>query len=174
MLSSTILFGAMLLQSLYGPKPDVPVAENGEAVTALSEEAPDTSENTPDVADQASGNDISSAANAESANAAINGTEQAAADSTPEDETPTATPPASAFIKLGSLNPDGSDRFLVTVNQNGGTLHQVELNFRDAKKRICYRDLATKGGYLGSFNTCLLYTSPSPRDATLSRMPSSA
>ena len=26
----------------------------------------------------------------------------------------------------------------------------------------------------GSFTTCLLYTSPSPRDATLSRMPSSA
>ena len=25
-----------------------------------------------------------------------------------------------------------------------------------------------------NFNTCLLYTSPSPRDATLSRMPSSA
>ena len=25
-----------------------------------------------------------------------------------------------------------------------------------------------------SFNSCLLYTSPSPRDATLSRMPSSA
>ena len=28
--------------------------------------------------------------------------------------------------------------------------------------------------YQQSFNTCLLYTSPSPRDATLSRMPSSA
>ena len=26
----------------------------------------------------------------------------------------------------------------------------------------------------GSVSTCLLYTSPSPRDATLSRMPSSA
>ena len=26
----------------------------------------------------------------------------------------------------------------------------------------------------GDFNACLLYTSPSPRDATLSRMPSSA
>ena len=51
------------------------------------------------------------------------------------------------------MNPDGSDRFLVTVNQNGGTLHQVELNFRDTKKQICFRDLATKGGYLGSFNT---------------------
>ena len=28
--------------------------------------------------------------------------------------------------------------------------------------------------YDTGFNTCLLYTSPSPRDATLSRMPSSA
>ena len=29
-------------------------------------------------------------------------------------------------------------------------------------------------GTPGHVNTCLLYTSPSPRDATLSRMPSSA
>ena len=29
-------------------------------------------------------------------------------------------------------------------------------------------------GYITSSKTCLLYTSPSPRDATLSRMPSSA
>ena len=28
--------------------------------------------------------------------------------------------------------------------------------------------------YMDDYNTCLLYTSPSPRDATLSRMPSSA
>ena len=28
--------------------------------------------------------------------------------------------------------------------------------------------------FTGEFNDCLLYTSPSPRDATLSRMPSSA
>ena len=33
-----------------------------------------------------------------------------------------------------------------------------------------WRDSLDKGGYAG----CLLYTSPSPRDATLSRMPSSA
>ena len=31
-----------------------------------------------------------------------------------------------------------------------------------------------KMSYKGTFGTCLLYTSPSPRDATLSRMPSSA
>ena len=30
------------------------------------------------------------------------------------------------------------------------------------------------GDIKGSFTSCLLYTSPSPRDATLSRMPSSA
>ena len=30
------------------------------------------------------------------------------------------------------------------------------------------------GFYRGLYNVCLLYTSPSPRDATLSRMPSSA
>ena len=29
-------------------------------------------------------------------------------------------------------------------------------------------------GYIGKNSDCLLYTSPSPRDATLSRMPSSA
>ena len=28
--------------------------------------------------------------------------------------------------------------------------------------------------YIGLYGACLLYTSPSPRDATLSRMPSSA
>ena len=28
--------------------------------------------------------------------------------------------------------------------------------------------------YVGGYQGCLLYTSPSPRDATLSRMPSSA
>ena len=32
----------------------------------------------------------------------------------------------------------------------------------------------SKGDSIGQFNICLLYTSPSPRDATLSRMPSSA
>ena len=34
--------------------------------------------------------------------------------------------------------------------------------------------LAPNAGALVEVNSCLLYTSPSPRDATLSRMPSSA
>ena len=35
-------------------------------------------------------------------------------------------------------------------------------------------DSTARGGFLIDRNSCLLYTSPSPRDATLSRMPSSA
>ena len=34
--------------------------------------------------------------------------------------------------------------------------------------------LAAMAGYTTNIYDCLLYTSPSPRDATLSRMPSSA
>ena len=38
-------------------------------------------------------------------------------------------------------------------------------------RRISVADI---DAFLASIDTCLLYTSPSPRDATLSRMPSSA
>ena len=38
-----------------------------------------------------------------------------------------------------------------------------------------YDDLINKlNAYQDNYSACLLYTSPSPRDATLSRMPSSA
>ena len=37
-----------------------------------------------------------------------------------------------------------------------------------------YQQLADIGRFNHGFRTCLLYTSPSPRDSTLSRMPSSA
>ena len=39
---------------------------------------------------------------------------------------------------------------------------------------ICYTTPILGDGFSATFNACLLYTSPSPRDATLSRMPSSA
>ena len=51
----------------------------------------------------------------------------------------------------------------------------IEVTFSSNKiieNRLEDSDYAIWGGY--SYNTCLLYTSPSPRDATLSRMPSSA
>ena len=36
------------------------------------------------------------------------------------------------------------------------------------------RRIIDSGGRVAQFNNCLLYTSPSPRDRTRSRMPSSA
>ena len=41
---------------------------------------------------------------------------------------------------------------------------------REAQRAVFFRD----GRALDSFGPCLLYTSPSPRDRTRSRMPSSA
>ena len=185
----------MLLQSLYGPKPDIPVGENGEAVAALNDETgedageqqsvdliedpdsgdpdtPSSTESDPSSADQVEQSAETESDNADTDNADADSapaeteaqTDQADSETDPAlasdadpavqaDETPKTVAPAPAFIKLGSLNPDGSDRFLVTVNQNGGTLHRVELNFRDSDGNIRYRDLDTKGGYLGSFNT---------------------
>ena len=46
-----------------------------------------------------------------------------------------------------------------------------EIIYPFCREAIC--DLAVKGGF-PQIHFCLLYTSPSPRDATLSRMPSSA
>ena len=49
---------------------------------------------------------------------------------------------------------------------NGGILFEIKIDKADADKIL--------SSPLESLNNCLLYTSPSPRDATLSRMPSSA
>ena len=54
------------------------------------------------------------------------------------------------FVSFGSLAPDGSDRYLIVVNKRGGTIHRIELNFRDEKGRYKYRDIVWKGGYLGN------------------------
>ena len=49
---------------------------------------------------------------------------------------------------------------------NTGNAAETGISFRDGG--------GTQQGMVGFHNSCLLYTSPSPRDATLSRMPSSA
>ena len=53
---------------------------------------------------------------------------------------------------------------------NDGKAKAQKANKYDAK----YNAVKPSVGIFGDAGACLLYTSPSPRDATLSRMPSSA
>ena len=60
------------------------------------------------------------------------------------------------------------ENMCVTRRKNSIDLRQLNLKLAPNKFRC------TRHQFLGHRLTCLLYTSPSPRDATLSRMPSSA
>ena len=74
--------------------------------------------------------------------------------------------------------------FEKVVNVDGGTSAWLDANLPsvtgkkamslERQVRIAAGSLVVIGASLGHFVTCLLYTSPSPRDGLLSRMPSSA
>ena len=65
--------------------------------------------------------------------------------------------------------------YAVTSSQPGRSESQKRLMAIRSARMAAMRDLAEQiHGLQVDSNTCLLYTSPSPRDATLSRMPSSA
>ena len=65
-----------------------------------------------------------------------------------------------------TLSPELAEEFQTAVK------NVESKNFLDAVR--IFDKLAQGGLPEAQFNLCLLYTSPSPRDATLSRMPSSA
>ena len=50
----------------------------------------------------------------------------------------------------------------------------MSLELKDVEKKVGIETHIHSTNLKLEKNTCLLYTSPSPRDATLSRMPSSA
>ena len=63
-----------------------------------------------------------------------------------------------------------------TLVENSLHLANDQLHLQDQTFNLNNFDriLIVGGGKFSHFMACLLYTSPSPRDATLSRMPSSA
>ena len=73
---------------------------------------------------------------------------------------------------------DTLDELLRYCSEGDIIIDHGNSNFKDSRRRaerlsklgIAYIDCGTSGGVYG----CLLYTSPSPRDGLLSRMPSSA
>ena len=67
------------------------------------------------------------------------------------------------------------DKDIVFLGNDGGsTVTALRLDMSSEGDAIFNNDILLGDGNPVRFGTCLLYTSPSPRDATLSRMPSSA
>ena len=62
-----------------------------------------------------------------------------------------------------------------TSHESSAALHALDgLELPQAEWREISFEMSTDRDRLRKYYICLLYTSPSPRDATLSRMPSSA
>ena len=98
-----------------------------------------------------------------------------------------------AAAKVAELTPDGMDRIFFTNSgsEAADTALKIALAYHRARGdagrvRLIGRERGYHGVNFGGisvgglpknrmyFNNCLLYTSPSPRDGLLSRMPSSA
>ena len=69
---------------------------------------------------------------------------------------------------------EGAEAFTVSIaNQGGSVASQISIT-APATLNTTINDNDEAEWVLTQSTACLLYTSPSPRDATLSRMPSSA
>ena len=91
------------------------------------------------------------------------------------------SPGFACQLQLGNLDPldkededDDGNVFLARLSAQGSWLWSVQIG--NAYDNFVFDMLVTPNNeiHLGVLYSCLLYTSPSPRDATLSRMPSSA
>ena len=78
----------------------------------------------------------------------------------------------SVFFFNSSVNTAETDIYK-KIDLFGEVLEKINKEYVDEINQSESMDSAING-LLQSLDPCLLYTSPSPRDATLSRMPSSA
>ena len=65
----------------------------------------------------------------------------------------------------------------VVINKTGGpgVLEIKDIKLEDPKSgEVLIKNEAIGLNYIDTYHSCLLYTSPSPRDLSTSRMPSSA
>ena len=78
----------------------------------------------------------------------------------------------SIFVYGGSIRPGANHTDLVTVMEGVGSFSSNKIS---EEELTAIEKTALPGpGSCGGMYTCLLYTSPSPRDKRQSRMPSSA
>ena len=71
------------------------------------------------------------------------------------------------FINANIIDPHNS------INETGGLIISEEGKIEAVGKKVNTNNLPTREKPI-DLNGCLLYTSPSPRDGRISRMPSSA
>lgn len=158
--SSLVMFGAMLLQNAFNPQPAAPVeiadqdAVPNAAPTADAGNQAQASdaEQLADPTQSAASNDLKLADESDSEQALdpVKPNEDETKPDDQADEKPATQPAATKFLTIGSLAADSQHRYLITINQLGGTVRRVELNYREPKsKRLTYRDLENNGGYLG-------------------------
>lgn len=158
--STAIMMGAMTLQNAYGPKPpaDQQSTEASSTVASLdadqADESADSRATSPEDPKDDAATDAGASSEPAIAATPVAEAKPAAAELDADDQAGSDDADASQavekFFTLGSVSPDGADRFLVTVNPRGGTIRRVELNYRHKKNnRIVYRDLTYKAGYLG-------------------------
>ena len=119
--------------------------------------------------------------------------ERLATDAQPPSEAVSEEFPAAVFFadvagftelteRIGREGPDGVERLTDLLNDYFGRIIEiVDAHGGDAIKfagdaiiAIWRAEPSSDGLHQATLRACLLYTSPSPRDATLSRMPSSA
>ena len=81
-----------------------------------------------------------------------------------------------AKVGLGARNQEFLDKVLSEIKAQGGEAVALSTDVTQSDQCKALAEVVSDrfGQIDGLVNSCLLYTSPSPRDATLSRMPSSA
>ena len=72
------------------------------------------------------------------------------------------------------MKPIGKNIIIKTIEEEIKTASGLLLSSEDANQLRYKKGVIIKSGTEVGFLNCLLYTSPSPRDRTRSRMPSSA
>ncbi len=140
------MISAVLIQNYMRPQPPAEAADQSGATQQTTADQDQDAAQTPpaesDTSDSSPGETpITDSPKTDAPEAPAPDTANSDSERTSEDQ----------FVQMGSLASDGSDRYLVTINKRAGTIHRVELNFRNPRNgRFKYRDLVWKGGYLGS------------------------
>ena len=89
-------------------------------------------------------------------------------------DTRTAETDKSGAVLVERLERAGHQLYAKTIVKDDISLLRAEVSALIADAKVQAILLTGGTGFTARDNTCLLYTSPSPRDGLLSRMPSSA